>query len=75
VTNVEAMRLVLAMANGSASSEPDADREAALATAAQLIAIGAGKCPALQPPMVPGMPTDETGRPVGRPDGGSGKGA
>jgi len=68
VTNAEALRLVLAMAGGSASSEPDADKEAALATAAQLVAIGAARCPALQPPSVPGMRTDENGRPVGMPD-------
>jgi hypothetical protein len=54
VTNAEALKLVLAMAKGSASSEPDADKEAALLTTAQLIAIGMGKCPALQPPQQAG---------------------
>jgi hypothetical protein len=55
VTNVEALKLVLAIANGSASSEPDADKEAALATTSQLIAVGMSRCPALQPPQQAGQ--------------------
>jgi hypothetical protein len=63
------LKLVLAMAKGSASSEPDADKEAALLTTAQLIAIGMGKCPALQPPQQAGR-HEEPSRP-----GGAGNGA
>jgi hypothetical protein len=62
VTNAEALKLVLAMAKGSASSEPDADKEAALLTTAQLIAIGMGKCPALQPPQQAGAMKSRVGR-------------
>jgi hypothetical protein len=49
VTNTEALRLVLAMAQGSASSEPDQDKEEALLVVSQLVKVGEGSCPALQP--------------------------